>query len=77
MPGYSTHINPDDDFSTDNEGEDAIAMTKPQTYQTSAGNDGPNPDQREHKHGGGPEPLSGSKKVKNQNHVSHNNPEGS
>ncbi|MFD1179334.1 small acid-soluble spore protein P [Paenibacillus puldeungensis] len=52
-------------------------MTKPQTYQTSAGHDGPNPDQREHKHGGGPEPLSGSKKVKNRNHVSHNNPEGS
>ncbi|WP_435925646.1 small acid-soluble spore protein P [Paenibacillus sp. DYY-L-2] len=24
----------------------------------------------------GQEPLSGSKKVKNRNHVSHNNPEG-
>lgn len=25
---------------------------------------------------GGPEPLSGSKKVKNRNHVDHNNPQG-
>ncbi|MCM3786751.1 small acid-soluble spore protein P [Neobacillus mesonae] len=27
-------------------------------------------------HSDGPEPLSGSKKVKNRNHVDHNNPEG-
>ena len=27
-------------------------------------------------HSSGPEPLSGSKKVKNRNHVDHNNPEG-
>ncbi|WP_379137506.1 small acid-soluble spore protein P [Paenibacillus sp. sgz500958] len=30
---------------------------------------------REHKHPG-PEPLSGSKKVKQANHVDHHNPEG-
>lgn len=33
--------------------------------------------ERRNKGNGGPEPLSGSKKVKNANHVSHNNPEGS
>lgn len=27
-------------------------------------------------HSSGPEPLSGSKKVKNRNHVDHNNPQG-
>ncbi|GAK43340.1 small acid-soluble spore protein P [Paenibacillus shunpengii] len=27
-------------------------------------------------HASGPAPLSGSKKVKNRNHVDHNNPEG-
>ncbi|CAM4491334.1 hypothetical protein HMSSN036_84500 [Paenibacillus macerans] len=50
-------------------------MTKPQTYQTSAGN-GPEDNPRRERKQGGPEPLSGSKKVKTQNHVSHNNPEG-
>ncbi|WP_410772391.1 small acid-soluble spore protein P [Fontibacillus sp. BL9] len=48
-------------------------MTKPKTYTTP----GTQPEvQREQGHGGA-EPLSGSKKVKNRNHVSHNNPQGS
>lgn len=52
-------------------------MTKPQTYQTSAGN-GPDRDEQQRRNWekNGPEPLSGSKKVKNRNHVSHHNPEG-
>nr|WP_247681998.1 small acid-soluble spore protein P [Paenibacillus sp. Marseille-P2973] len=50
-------------------------VSKPKTYTTP----GTQPDtnrNRERGHGG-PEPLSGSKKVKTANHVSHNNPEGS
>lgn len=50
-------------------------MAKPKGYTTP----GTQPDTSEHReHGqGGPEPLSGSKKVKNRNHVRHNNPQGS
>lgn len=51
-------------------------MTKPKGYTTP----GTQPDTRdEHREQGqgGPEPLSGSKKVKNRNHVRHNNPQGS
>ncbi|MGG6312898.1 small acid-soluble spore protein P [Paenibacillus macerans] len=51
-------------------------MTKPQTYQTSGAGNGPDRDRRREEGKGGQEPLSGSKKVKTQNHVSHNNPEG-
>ncbi|MBY0014333.1 small acid-soluble spore protein P [Paenibacillus typhae] len=31
---------------------------------------------RQEHHSSGPEPLSGSKKVKQANHVDHNNPQG-
>lgn len=52
-------------------------MSKPKSY-TAPGTQ-PDSEQRRERRGGsgGPEPLSGSKKVKNRNHVSHNNPQGS
>ncbi|MFD3261934.1 small acid-soluble spore protein P [Paenibacillus lentus] len=50
-------------------------MSKPKSYTTPGTQ--PDSNQRREHRGGGPEPLSGSKKVKNQNHVSHNNPQGS
>ncbi|MEF2968957.1 small acid-soluble spore protein P [Paenibacillus sp. M1] len=50
-------------------------MTKPKTYETSGTHPGGN--ERRERGREGQEPLSGSKKVKNRNHVSHNNPEGS
>lgn len=47
-------------------------MSKPKSMPVP----GVQPKQERHKGTGGPEPLSGSKKVKNQNHVGHLNPEG-
>lgn len=49
-------------------------MTKPQTYTTPGTQHNSN-DRRDRKKNG-QEPLSGSKKVKNRNHVDHNNPQG-
>lgn len=49
-------------------------MTKPQTYTTPGTQHNTN-DRRDRKNNG-QEPLSGSKKVKNRNHVDHNNPQG-
>lgn len=49
-------------------------MSKPKTYMTKGTQ--PNTNERRERGKGGQEPLSGSKKVKTQNHVSHNNPEG-
>lgn len=52
-----------------------IAMSKPTTYTTP----GTTPNQQQRKkneHKNGQEPLSGSKKVKNSNHVDHHNPQG-
>lgn len=51
-------------------------MTKPQTYQTSGSGNGQNREHRRNDEKSGPEPLSGSKKVKIKNQVGHNNPEG-
>ncbi|GGG15892.1 small acid-soluble spore protein P [Paenibacillus aceti] len=52
-------------------------MTKPKGYTTpgtqTEQNERRRIEEREHD---GPEPLSGSKKVKNRNHVSHHNPQG-
>jgi small acid-soluble spore protein P (minor) len=47
-------------------------MSKPKSMPVP----GVQPKQKREKGHGGPEPLSGSKKVKNRNHVDHNNPEG-
>jgi small acid-soluble spore protein P (minor) len=50
-------------------------MSKPKAYTTP----GTAPEQHEHKRDNnkqGQEPLSGSKKVKNSNHVDHHNPQG-
>ncbi|WP_138496391.1 small acid-soluble spore protein P [Paenibacillus pinistramenti] len=47
-------------------------MSKPRSMPVP----GVQPKQERRKGSGGPEPLSGSKKVKNRNHVDHNNPEG-
>lgn len=38
--------------------------------------DGSGGESRKEHHSSAPEPLSGSKKVKQANHVSHNNPQG-
>lgn len=51
-------------------------MTKPKGY-TTPGTQPANSERNEERGHSGPEPLSGSKKVKNRNHVSHNNPQGS
>ncbi|MGG4551524.1 small acid-soluble spore protein P [Paenibacillus sp. FSL W8-0186] len=50
-------------------------MSKPKSYTTPGTQ--PDTNQGRERGNGGPEPLSGSKKVKNRNHVSHNNPQGS
>ncbi|WP_410513000.1 small acid-soluble spore protein P [Paenibacillus sp. BR2-3] len=50
-------------------------MSKPKTIQVPGGQPSEGNQKREHKKSG-PEPLSGSKKVKQANHVDHNNPEG-
>ncbi|WP_223069306.1 small acid-soluble spore protein P [Paenibacillus caui] len=47
-------------------------MSKPKSVPVR----GVQPKQERHEGHGGPEPLSGSKKVKNRNHVGHFNPEG-
>lgn len=50
-------------------------MSKPKSYTTP----GTTPDQHQRKRDDnkqGQEPLSGSKKVKNSNHVDHHNPQG-
>ncbi|MDQ0063914.1 small acid-soluble spore protein P [Paenibacillus harenae] len=48
-------------------------MSKPESYPVPEAN----PQQGKQRSGGGQQkPLSGSKKTKQQNHVSHNNPEG-
>ncbi|MDO7908694.1 small acid-soluble spore protein P [Paenibacillus sp. JX-17] len=49
-------------------------MSKPKTIPVPEAQD--TPPRRKHS-GGQQEPLSGSKKVKNHNHVDHLNPEGS
>ncbi|MNI95165.1 acid-soluble spore protein P [compost metagenome] len=49
-------------------------VTKPKTYMTPGTQ--PNTNDRRDRHKNGQEPLSGSKKVKNRNHVDHNNPQG-
>jgi small acid-soluble spore protein P (minor) len=52
-------------------------MTKPKGYTTPGTQTGQNNRRREEeRYHDGPEPLSGSKKVKNRNHVSHHNPQG-
>lgn len=50
-------------------------MTKPQTYTVPGTQPSGGRKNTRHDHEG-PEPLSGSKKVKQANHVDHNNPEG-
>lgn len=50
-------------------------MSKPDSYPAPGSRQG-KPDRDKQRRAGGPEPLSGSKKVKNANHVSHLNPEG-
>lgn len=50
-------------------------MSKPKTIQVPGTQ--PVIDEMKTRHNSdGPEPLSGSKKVKQANHVSHNNPQG-
>ncbi|MRN57311.1 small acid-soluble spore protein P [Paenibacillus monticola] len=50
-------------------------MTKPKSMPVSGAQ--PSGGQRRKDHGPqGPEPLSGSKKVKQANHVDHHNPQG-
>lgn len=51
-------------------------MTKPQTYQTAGSENEADRKHERHEKKHGQEPLSGSKKVKNQNHVDHHNPQG-
>jgi small acid-soluble spore protein P (minor) len=51
-------------------------MSKPKTIQVPEAQPTGGNQKRENKGPGGPEPLSGSKKVKQANHVDHNNPEG-
>ncbi|WP_018753769.1 small acid-soluble spore protein P [Paenibacillus sanguinis] len=51
-------------------------MTKPQTYQTAGSENESDRKRERHEEKNGQEPLSGSKKVKNQNHVDHHNPQG-
>lgn len=49
-------------------------MSKPKTIQVPGTQ--PSGDNLNKRHSNGPEPLSGSKKVKQANHVSHHNTEG-
>lgn len=51
-------------------------MTKPQTYQTSGSDNIQDQDHRRDQGKRGPEPLSGSKKVKMRKQDGHFNPEG-
>ncbi|MDT3429027.1 small acid-soluble spore protein P (minor) [Paenibacillus forsythiae] len=50
-------------------------MSKPKTIQVPGTQPSEDREQNRQNHNG-PEPLSGSKKVKQANHVSHNNPQG-
>ncbi|WP_025689666.1 small acid-soluble spore protein P [Paenibacillus zanthoxyli] len=50
-------------------------MSKPKTIQVPGTQQPGDREQQRHEQEG-PEPLSGSKKVKQANHVSHNNPQG-
>ncbi|MEK4508100.1 small acid-soluble spore protein P [Paenibacillus sp. FSL K6-2524] len=52
-------------------------MSKPKGYTTPGTQPANHEGNHDERNQGGPEPLSGSKKVKNRNHVSHNNPQGS
>ncbi|MFC3802270.1 small acid-soluble spore protein P [Cohnella sp. GCM10012308] len=51
-------------------------MSKPKSQPVPEANPQQERDERSPGHRGGQEPLSGSKKVKNRNHVSHHNPQG-
>jgi len=50
-------------------------MSKPKSMPAPGSHPSAGDRQRKHKDPG-PEPLSGSKKVKQANHVDHNNPQG-
>ncbi|MNC67398.1 acid-soluble spore protein P [compost metagenome] len=50
-------------------------MSKPKSMPAPGAEDNNQQRRKEHK-SPGPEPLSGSKKVKQANHVGHNNPQG-
>jgi small acid-soluble spore protein P (minor) len=52
-------------------------MSKPKSQPVPEANPQREPNSRDADHQDGPQPLSGSKKVKNRNHVRHHNPEGS
>lgn len=51
-------------------------MSKPRSMPAPGSHPSGGHQNRRDDHHGGPEPLSGSKKVKQANHVDHNNPQG-